>query len=397
MGQLYDREAWEKNLPRDVVDALEAWLAGETFDLGHREWFTEGRSGGPVARVVRDDPDEGTRQLILKFCDSDGERKISILRRARKQPPLSFCDKHLTETEDQTLRLDGWRAVFMHVAGGDLDIVRPLGELLDKDEFPGYCGKIVGSVVNDWNEGRVQRESKTVAEVLNEIVSRRRGEAESWASQSGIAVDGAPQPLPRTGWSEPLPNPFTLLAGAEANQTLKDLIVGKAHGDLSGRNIFLRTKPVVAPDSYVLIDYDHFTNRAPLARDPMHLLVALALDRLDHFAAWRPDLAMVLVDPHTRDASPHVGHFRKISAAIHEASAEMAKRAGMGAQWTHQCLLSLVGVGLVHLGRKLRANDPSAAQTGVSTWRQSPRRHIWGRSHRRSVSMSLRRPGGPSP
>jgi tetratricopeptide (TPR) repeat protein len=343
----------------DVATALEDWLRGESFDLHLREWFTEGRSGEPVARVVRD-PGLGAHQIILKFSSENHQDRATKLRQAWRDSP-SFRG-HLAQVEDHTIPLGEWRGIFMHVAGGDLDAIRPLSEHFDDPDFPEQCAAVVVSVLKEWNENVVRRESGTVAALVHEIMGQRADKAREWASRSGIDISASGR-LSRTGWPVSLPNPFTLITGPAGNGQIDDLIVGKAHGDLSGRNILVPTKPVVAADSYVLIDYDRYSAHAPLARDPIHLLVAIALDKFDELGpSLRHGLARVLVDPDTREAAFNLTPFQMISKAIHTASQVLAKQAGWGAEWRKQCLLSLVGVGLQHLGRELRTQDPVAAK-----------------------------------
>jgi hypothetical protein len=67
------------------------------------------------------------------------------------------------------------------------------------------------------------------------------------------------------------------LTGAPGRWVVDTLLVGKAHGDLSGRNILIPSISTVQPSNFELIDYDHYTEDAPLARDPMHLLVTLVI------------------------------------------------------------------------------------------------------------------------
>lgn len=366
MGQLHDREAWESALPNEIVSELEEWLDDEPFSLHHQEWFTEGRTSGPVARVMRTTPYRGdsaddSEQVVLKFFDAHGPERVANIRQAWRVSDNFHA--HLAEPEDQVIRLKDWRAVFMRVAGGNLDTVRPLGERrTDYAEFPGYCETIVRAVVRKWNRNRLPREPRTVSAVVNDIMGGRRQDAESWARSASLAVDDKQHAVVRANWPEPLRNPFTLVAGETGDRTIKALFFGTAHGDLSGRNIFVPTKPSVSAKSFVLIDYDRFSERAPLARDPMHLLVALVLDEFNDIASkWRVDLARVLVDPDTRGIPPQIEHIRKLSAAIHMASAPKAAK-GWGWEWTRQCLLSLAGVGLVHLGRKLHVRDQDAAK-----------------------------------
>lgn len=363
MGQLHDRDAWAERFPEgekaDVVSALAGWVDEEEFDLYHRGWFDTGRSNAPVARVLRDFKRDA-EQLVLKF--SDVPQRVADLRRGWTAS-AGFREAHLAQIEGETIRLGGnWRAVFMRIASGDLDRVDALTEQLDRPNFPILCSTIIRSVIGDWNQNRAPVRLMTAGALLDRIIDRRRYDVEAWAQSASVALDGSSGPVDEE-WPDYLPSPFKLLAGDGAGRTIGDVIVGKAHGDLSGRNILVPSRPTVEPVSYILIDYDRFDDQAPLARDPMHLLVALALDHLDSLgpSLW-PGLAQVLVDPHSGDVPAHLGHFQRVSKSIHSTSAALAVEKGSGDSWTQHCLLSLVGVGLLHLGRTLHTRDPDAAK-----------------------------------
>jgi tetratricopeptide (TPR) repeat protein len=357
MGRLHNGHAWEKGLPDVVVKALESWLADKGFDLHLDGWFTDGRSGSPVARVVRVGR-EKTDRLVLKFSDTN---RVSVLHEAWEDS-YSF-QGHLAQVEGDTIRLGSWRAVFMRIAG-DLHSTLPLARFYDHPDFASHCATIVQSAVADWNGQTVRTAKRATAEVLDMIFGHRRDGAREWAESQGIAVDGSRYAELPNGWPRPPHNPFALTAdNAEGRRLVEHLIVGKAHGDLSCRNILVPTEPALAAESFVLIDYDRFSGEAPLARDPMHLLVALALDRFDSFApVLRKELADVLVHPDRTDIPPELVHLRAISEKIHSASRTLASREGFGDQWVQQCRLSLVGVGLVHLGRRLYTRDQAAAK-----------------------------------
>jgi tetratricopeptide (TPR) repeat protein len=362
MGQLHDRERWAQRLPQVVVTALMVWLDGKTFSLRHRQWFDDGRSGEPVARVVREREDGGADQRVLKFFDAGGAARVANIRQAsRDASPLhrssDFGRRHIAEVEDETISLDKWSAVFLHIASGNLDASQQLGELFNEADFPDYCATVVHSVLTEWNDNRVSRRSERVADVVTGTMGRRRDDVLTWASRHGF-LDGPPL-VAMKGWPRRLPNPFRLVTGAEGQEIVEDLLVGKAHGDLSGRNVLMRTRPNVDADSYVLIDCDRYSDQAPLARDPMHLLVALALDNFDeHGTKSRKEIANVLVNP---DRPSSADRFRMISVAIHGARPPEI-RESWGSEWDRQCLLSLIGVGLVHLGRDLRTDDPDDAK-----------------------------------
>ncbi|GAA1778489.1 tetratricopeptide repeat protein [Luedemannella helvata] len=143
---------------------------------------------------------------------------------------------------------------------------------------------------------------------------------------------------------------------------MDNLLVGKAHGDLSGRNILVPSKPVVQADKFELIDYDHYAEDAPLARDPMHLLVALALDDFEHVRSEGEDLIKVIINPHQAGMSGYARQFQEISRAVHEACAASFPARDLDDLWTPQCLLTLVGVALLRIGRTITAPDPDLAR-----------------------------------
>jgi tetratricopeptide (TPR) repeat protein len=358
MGHLHDRKAWLEELPEEIVTALANWVKDERHSLQHRRWFTTGRSGAPVALVLRKAPGD-LQQLALKFCDFDGGNRVLSIRAGWQESP--GFRTHLAQPEDQTIRLGDWRAVFMRVAGGDIRTMLPLTDLHKRQGFPDYCATVVRSVLLDWTENQADMDEILVSVLLKDMMGRRRDKAEEWARKAGIAID-EPR-VRRNGWPTELPNPFAFIRGPERGRRVEDFLVGKAHGDLSGRNVLVPTEPDMAAERYVLIDYDRYSGRAPLARDPMHLLVALVLDRFgpDELAIPTPDLAEVVVHPHTKDVW-HLEPFRQLSQSIHTASVEMAVRSSTKAEWRQQCLLSLIGVGLVHLGRKLHVRDEDAVK-----------------------------------
>jgi tetratricopeptide (TPR) repeat protein len=360
MARLYDQEKWATELG-DVVTALEAWVADEPFDLKHRRWFADGRSGSPVALAVRVREDGDTDQVVVKFFSEGGTASIQNMHRARLE--AGDFSRHLAAIEEQTIRLGSWRAVFLDVAYGDLDGIKSLADRFDDRDFPKRCATIVRSVVSGWNRNKVPaRAQGTVGEVLTGMIKRRRSEAEKWARDHNVEVKGTTH-LGAADWPRELPNPFRLLYDDVSREIIEDLVVGKAHGDLSGRNVIIPAVREPRHDEYILIDYDRYSDSALLTRDPMHLLVALTIDRFDQFLPEiRWDVARVLVDPDYRDVSTSIEYIRKLSVAIHKASKRLATSRGMGDVWTQQCLLSLVGAGLVHLGRELRCRDPEEAK-----------------------------------
>ncbi|GLZ06259.1 hypothetical protein Acsp03_37250 [Actinomadura sp. NBRC 104412] len=364
---LRDPERWRTELGEEVTRHLAEWADGQRILLGHRGWFTDGRSGSPVARAVRVRENGDTDQVVLKFFSRDGRTKADAIRRGWED--AGDFQKRLAAAEEQIVRLGTWSMVFLHIAGGDLGDIRPLGDDFDHVKFPKRCAAIVCSIISRWNEGRLRTDQQAlvmVGELLNGIMRHRKEAAERWARDhidSRIPLDGALPSVRRAGWPAPLANPFRLVHGAEGGREVEDLIIGKAHGDLSGRNILVVNGSKRPADEYFLIDYDRYSDKAPLARDPMHLLVALTLDRFHQFHPdFRRALAEVVVAPDTRDTPQAVRHIKKLSEALRTETRGLARAKGMGSQWEEQRLLSLVGAGLVHLGRDLRTEDEDAAK-----------------------------------
>ncbi|MBM7774709.1 tetratricopeptide (TPR) repeat protein [Actinokineospora baliensis] len=351
-------------LPPELRDAVAMWQQGEQeFTVESREWFTDGRSGEPVGTVVYTDHAAGradSERLVLKFLTHDAPKRAESLRMAWFRAGKIGFDAHLAEPLAYSMWLDGGRmGVFLRVAGGGIEDVGQLTELSGTAGFPEVCQSIVNSVVGDWNrDAKWRRPGKpqTIGELLKGVIGRRFDKALEWARTAGVAVDGDEGAV-KLGDMTMAFNPFSLLAGSNANRIVQDLRIGHAHGDLSGRNILLKVRNGIDPLSYVLIDYDRYKPDAPLARDPMHLLVALVLDRFHDFGPnSRAALARALVYPNERDSPAHLGLYRDLSEAVRAGSAP-GSDSGWGDEWGRQCLLFLVGAGLVHLGRDLRLDN----------------------------------------
>ncbi|GID29953.1 tetratricopeptide repeat protein [Paractinoplanes brasiliensis] len=346
MGQLIDLQQWLQGSGRDhrdLIDALQRELErGSEYSLEHQRWFDAGRSGSPVASVIRRDPNVDHR--ILKFCT---ERQATQLRRALTVRN-DFVRQHLTKVEKGAIDLGGgWRAVFMRVAGDNLEALWSLKDLRKKGRSIDYH-KIVKSVVGEWNEGEPQPEARSVRSVVGGIVGHRRSRALRWIRKVDDGLDAGP---------------VSLLAGDAGRRLIPGLFVGHAHGDLNTRNILIPAVPSVKSADFQLIDYDHFNDKAVLARDPMHLLVAMALDDFDGRPCERAEIIKAIVDPDQDGLSGNVRDFADLSRAVHSAcAASFPKRKGFAGHWREQCLLALVGVALRHVGRDPRTNDPEEAR-----------------------------------
>ena len=354
-----DSLAWQ-DLPIDTRTALDDWLRRERFGLSHKGWFRTGRSQDWVGLVERFRAGSEVRQLVAKFCRKDAEAKVNRVGQADESSPAAFRP-HLATSVGPSVPLSTWRLIFQDVAWGDVSTVRPLIQLLleDDPDFPAYCRRICRSLISDWNDEPDQPTIRTTAagflrRVLGERI-HKDGPIRRWAAEAGVPGTGSPTAVTRPGWDRPLLNPFALVNQFSVARTpVPSMLLGRAHGDLNGRNILVPTRPVVQPDRYVLIDLDRFDAAAPLTRDPMHLLVALAMDIFASDKLGGSDrrrLVEAIIDPY-RTASEGLEQFRQISVAVHEGTGEWADGAGYGADWRQQCALSLVAAALMNLGRR---------------------------------------------
>jgi hypothetical protein len=341
MERLIDRPAWDRGpgkAHRRLLDALAQALETRNCRLEHRKWYGAGRSGSPVAGIIRHE--DGPAQRMLKFCSDRQHQRMRAALLVRN----TFVDEHLAKVENERIPLGGDKcAVYMRIAADDVERLKSMEELRARSQAIDY-GTIVKAVVGEWNDDRPTLDCRSVRSVVSGIVGRRRGPVLRWIRAASHVDDFAP---------------VSFLAGETGRQIVQNLLTGNAHGDLSSRNILIPADPDVRSGGFQLIDYDHFSPDAPLARDPMHLLVGLALDDLADREAVRQEIIKAIVNPGEPGISDEVGDFVKISSAIHDACATaFSIERGLSRSLREQCLLALVGVALRHVGRERQVNNP---------------------------------------
>jgi len=371
MGCRDDNEQWNQ-LEAPVLQALDGWLEGKSWDIRFRSWFKDGRSGSPVAVVARSGP--GTDdQVVLKFF-LGGAVEVRKWNTAWDGCPLPwFRDEHLVGIADDsgsggTRKAGPWIAS-LKIAGGNLARFRPLAELSPTgNRFSEACRTIVTSVVADWNDypGRKPSIEVTVGEYLHKMIDYKRltrgANYRTWASSTDIPVKDS---LISRRDGELLPNPLRIIGSTtfSADQRTQ-MLRGCAHGDLHVRNILLPIRPP-KPHEYKLIDLGDYADDAPLARDPMNLLLSIAFEwmlrGIDFESKLSRSLIEAIVNPDGNidaEAKP----YQEVSQAIHSAGRTWAENDGWGEDWTQQSLLSLVAYGLRFIGRDLPCNDPDMAR-----------------------------------
>jgi tetratricopeptide (TPR) repeat protein len=347
MGRLLNPDLWQSGLSEHPAEhaALQQWIKDVDGDLEIIKWFEDGRSSYPVALVLRTGRTT-PQQLVMKFCDRG--RRTRALDEAWNASP-EYRENHLAKKVQDPIPLGKWQAVFFRIAGDDIEEYRPLSEYRRDPSLPECLRLIVTSMIRDWNERTSSPEKPTAGNLLRPIIAHRIADAEDWARHKGLAVDAT--------------SPFALVSGADADLTVQGPLIGKAHGDLSARNIFVRRGKKLKASSYVLIDYDHFGEERLLAFDPMHLVVALALDDFNLYdAEIRADWIRVMVDPDEPDFHVGAGPMRKICREVHAGAFAAFPGHGLPNLWRQQLLLGLVGAGLLHIGRKLHTKSPDEAR-----------------------------------
>ncbi|SNY25367.1 hypothetical protein [Paractinoplanes atraurantiacus] len=346
----------------DGLTDFDRWL--QTHD-GHyelRRWINTGRSGSLVGVVARHENPDKPQQLIMRV-GTGGPDEVRRLRNSWRHSPRSFRDAHLAELEDGPVDINHRLLVFQHIAGGDLTTNRALAEDIEDDEFAETCASITRSIVADWNPDFPYRpEPKTAAAYLRDLLGDRlKAGSELIESAARAGIDPGTEWIASSHGKRPLPNPLRLaLDDSLAGPRQAMIVRGRAHGDLNVQNILLPADPA----SYQLVDLGEFDTAAPLARDPMHLLLSIVakwIARVDPLLVGH-DLAQAIVPTRNYQPPKKVGRFAKTSREMHGALQRWAADSGNGDLWAEQSLLSLIAAALRFAGRTIPETNPEAAR-----------------------------------
>ncbi|MEV4364566.1 hypothetical protein [Nonomuraea sp. NPDC049625] len=254
----------------------------------------------------------------------------------------------------RTSQVHAQEASWLSSTGYDATVV-PLAEMRHHKSLAMTCVIVVESVLDGWNPGDVhQHELMTASAYLRLVLGDRLAPGRNlsrWAAEHGVPAT--------VGWVSDgeggqVRNPLALASDDGSKQLLVQR--GNAHGDLNANNILVRKGD---PQSFKLIDFASFANDAPLARDPVYLLLSLAREWLSDLADGSPgrhDLMAAIVNPQASPATSVFGSV-KVSAAFHEAGQNWADRSGFGEHWRQQELLSLIGCALIFVGRARLPGD----------------------------------------
>jgi hypothetical protein len=356
-------------LPEPAAAALREWARQSANSYTLSRWYTNGRSTAVVGAVLEHRPHADARKIILKLdtARDTGHAESEYARQlhAVHETP-AFAAAHLVEPVREPVRVgDGYWFTFQELASGAptgvglADLV-VLGSLLDAvrgqaapapcdaETFAEVCAEIVGSVLADWAAPRRVRDL-SVAEYLRLHLGDRLTPGGA-LHHLAAGLTGPSIEVP--GEHAPLPNPFALAAGPGPDPDRRvPALVGKAHGDLHVENILVPVRPALSAAGYRLIDLSKYSSQAPLARDPVHLVLHLAARTLPELSLpERGALVEVLLDPSSRlgDLLPH--WLRLLVVRVHAAAEAWA--GSLVDEWRAQRPLSVLACALMFVGRR---------------------------------------------
>lgn len=353
-------------LAPEVVEALVKWQADFGSTIVFDRWLGGGRSGAQVASVALSGQ-VGPRKVVMKVCPSGQTtgKEPKRHQQALEEAPQEFAARHLVRQFLEPVKAGrGGSVMFQEIAGGSMRTVRALSALRGR-QLPDLAAKIVSSVLADWNPSP-EVASKTPVEFLTEHLGGRLeagGPFDSLLDEltyaPGLDCTGHPRWV-RTPRQRTAPNIAAWMQDREwdgaAGQRIQALY-GKAHGDLQPDNILMPIGAQAEVDKYQLIDLSAYSARAPLSRDPVHLLLSCVITEVSEMTeVQRQAIADFLIDP-TMDAPARlqVSGVCDIGNDIAEAGEGFARPVGMLDDWQDTQLLSLAGNALLFA---MRPGDP---------------------------------------
>lgn len=233
--------------------------------------------------------------------------------------------------------------------------MRPLESVLHDDGLPELTETITSVLLNEWNPSFETRQVTPSALVRAELGSKldRNGPLAQYATDLGI-LDSA--------WIRFSADPANVVPNAIAwafdegnwppSSPLVWAVFGRSHGDLHPGNVLIRVAPTPRADDFRLIDLSAYAPDGSLAKDLMHLLLAVVGERWSDQMPDRRHLTSVVLD----DGAPVPLELRglrdttkRIRAAADQWQAAMG---GMRDDWEAQVELALVAESLEFVGRR---------------------------------------------
>lgn len=343
-----------------LADALASWLNSSGATLTFDRWIAPGLSGAQLASVALKLEGQAARGLLLKFCPpgrltgKEASRHAEALADA---PP--FAAAHLVEQpHPAVVAKGGWSAMFQAVAGGTLRDVRPVSTLRGQ-ELPTVLETVVRSVLEEWNaDADVERAGPLdlFRHPLGTRVDKggpvqRLGERILYDDEA----TGAP-PWIKTRSGKTVPNPVSWALHEEWLDLLRDqhvmAVKGRAHGDFHADNILIPMRPFPDPSRFALIDLAGYSSSAPLASDPVHLLLSVLVAEARELTESKRDaLTAVMVTPGIGATPLQLAGLAELSKRLHAVGEAFASNLGWLDHWRDQTLVLLAANALLFAAR----------------------------------------------
>ncbi|MFE9020687.1 hypothetical protein ACFYNL_19290 [Streptomyces sp. NPDC007808] len=295
----------------EVFAALEVWQKNNRCVLTLAEVLPDGGSGARLALCYHTgDARHPVHKLLLKLCapEEGAVDEPHDLEAAwscgpaysRGAEPFVFPDRRLVRQEYPPLRIGDTWLMFLRIAidgrrGYELS---PLDRMTSPDARRQVAAAVIRSVLTEWNpDPRADHRMTGIGFLRNALGHRADSGALNAAAARLLGGDAGRPWIRVTGHEDRLPNPFLLSEHSVLNGLKPPTVsLGRAHYDLHPGNILVETKPELVPEEHRLVDLSRFTPAGVLTRDPVHLMLCLVSDFLEHLSERsRQELIEVLV------------------------------------------------------------------------------------------------------
>ncbi|MFJ8177912.1 NB-ARC domain-containing protein [Streptomyces sp. NPDC094469] len=338
----------------DAARALLEWAKKEadvTLTPVTPRWKPSGKGyTGAALAAVTTTPGQGV--VVVKLCPADQRAETAVHKRAWRVSQLhgDFAERHLTQQVFNSYQVgDGRLLTFQSPAGGSLRDVVTMAQL-SGDELGSAFRSVVTGLVDDWNRGIRNRETRSAT--ISEFLQSELGDlvvADGEVTKYVGAIDPF---LPDDAWIEVegdvVPHPLLMAWG---HRLLPDpefqVVDGMAHGDLHLQNVMVPShRGTLSPDAYRLIDLSDFTDSAPLTRDVATLMLSVLAEKAP-IGPPEQELALLLqmVKPQNAHLRNIVPWLADLVDGMHAACAAFVPE-GWGDLWSDQMLLSFQATAL---------------------------------------------------
>ncbi|MFF7639883.1 FxSxx-COOH system tetratricopeptide repeat protein [Streptomyces canus] len=333
-------------------------------------WSDRGATAAQVIAVYAERRNERIRKLVLKYCPPGDDVMNEPPRHAWAQThsPAEFFARRLVGQPWDAVELgdNGW-VMFQEVAGS-LRRYRSLGKDLDREGFAlgrlvGTCAQIVSSALGEWNtQGPQLAEERTdVPGFLRMLLGVRIDagkKVDRWAATRAdltMPIEGGYQRWIRLpGESVEFPHPIVVARDPSLTDASALVpLVGHGHGDLHLGNVIHPLGDATPEQPFRFIDLSNYDPKAPLARDPAHLILSIVGRTLRHLTSdQRLHLARFLVRPGDPSRGEIPAGLGELAEQTCRTAISWAARYDVEDEWAEQYLLSLIGCGLLFAARR---------------------------------------------